>query len=60
MCRGEPNIPPFSGMENFGGIMMHSNGYECGDNLRGKKAVVVGCCNSGACADWPDHPSVYS
>lgn len=45
--RGEPNIPTFKGAEGFEGTMTHSSRHKGGEGWSGKKAVVVGCCNSG-------------
>ena len=46
---GEPNLPDIKGIDDFqGDRVVHSsqfNGPE--SNAKGKKAVVVGCCNSG-------------
>ncbi|CAN6640893.1 hypothetical protein TRVA0_018S01530 [Trichomonascus vanleenenianus] len=44
---GEPNIPKFPGVEKFKGKIVHSSQHGSGADWKGKKAVVVGCCNSG-------------
>lgn len=50
---GEPRMPSFS-TEEFQGFMTHSSKHPgCHEKpeWRGKKAIVVGCCNSG----WVSH-----
>ncbi|BFZ59121.1 hypothetical protein YB2330_000123 [Saitoella coloradoensis] len=44
---GEANIPKFPGQEKFKGRLVHSSQHTTGKDFTGKKAVVVGCCNSG-------------
>jgi putative flavoprotein involved in K+ transport len=44
---GEPNIPYFPGVESFKGDVHHSSQHPGGNVYAGKRAVVVGCCNSG-------------
>ena len=44
---GEPNIPKFPGAESFKGKIVHSSQHTTGGEFKGKKAIVVGCCNSG-------------
>ncbi|MCW2765446.1 MAG: hypothetical protein JWO11_1405 [Nocardioides sp.] len=44
---GEPNIPAIPGMDTFQGTAYHSSGHGSGSDWAGKKAVVVGACNSG-------------
>jgi len=44
---GEPNIPVFAGVKSFKGTVTHSSTHKGGDGWGGKKAIVVGCCNSG-------------
>lgn len=44
---GEPNIPVFAGQEDFAGKIVHSSQHTTGGDFRGKRAIVVGCCNSG-------------
>ena len=46
---GEMKMPQIKGMEDFkGGRLCHSSQFKgANENAKGKKAVVVGCCNSG-------------
>ena len=44
---GEPNIPDIPGREGFSGTVYHSSGHTSGGDWAGRKAVVVGACNSG-------------
>lgn len=44
---GEPNIPTIPGSDHFRGTVVHSSQHTTGGAFKGKKAVVVGCCNSG-------------
>lgn len=44
---GEPNVPTFKGQEKFKGKIVHSSQHTTGGDFKGKKAIVVGCCNSG-------------
>ena len=44
---GEPNVPDFPGREQFGGTVYHSSRHGSGGDWSGKKAIVVGACNSG-------------
>ncbi|BFZ55340.1 hypothetical protein PYCC9005_002380 [Savitreella phatthalungensis] len=44
---GEANIPHFEGENEFEGKICHSSQHTTGKDFSGKKAVVVGCCNSG-------------
>ncbi|KZT56590.1 FAD/NAD(P)-binding domain-containing protein [Calocera cornea HHB12733] len=44
---GEPKIPAFPGMDTFKGVVMHSSKFDDGASWAGKRAVVIGCCNSG-------------
>ncbi|KIY66331.1 putative flavin-containing monooxygenase YUCCA3 [Cylindrobasidium torrendii FP15055 ss-10] len=44
---GEPNIPTLDGIDKFKGHVCHSSQHTTGGDFRGKKAIVVGCCNSG-------------
>src|SRR5436305_14964153 len=44
---GEPHIPNFPGSESFRGDLHHSSQHPGGQKYRGKRAVVIGCCNSG-------------
>jgi cation diffusion facilitator CzcD-associated flavoprotein CzcO len=43
---GEPHVPSFPGIENFKGDIHHSSKHPEGARYRGKRVVVVGCCNS--------------
>ncbi len=44
---GEPNIPHFPGQEGFqGSYFGHSSKWPGATDGKGKKAIVVGCCNS--------------
>jgi len=44
---GEPRMPKFEGMDSFKGEIVHSSKHIGPQKWKGKKAVVVGCCNSG-------------
>ncbi|KAG7448195.1 pyridine nucleotide-disulfide oxidoreductase family protein [Guyanagaster necrorhizus] len=44
---GEPNIPVFKDQSLFKGPVCHSSQYKSGERFKDKKAIVVGCCNSG-------------
>jgi cation diffusion facilitator CzcD-associated flavoprotein CzcO len=44
---GIPNIPDISGLTNFAGKVVHSSGYDDGENWKGKRALVIGTGNSG-------------
>lgn len=44
---GKARIPTFKGQEKFKGTIAHSSQHTTGKVATGKKAVVVGCCNSG-------------
>ena len=44
---GEPRIPAFRGLDVFQGVVAHSSRHTGGKGWTGKKAVVVGSCNSG-------------
>jgi cation diffusion facilitator CzcD-associated flavoprotein CzcO len=44
---GEPRVPTFRGVDIFNGDIYHSSQHSGGSKYRGKKAVVVGSCNSG-------------
>lgn len=44
---GEARMPKFEGMETFKGPMPHSSKHKGAEGWEGKKAIVVGCCNSG-------------
>ena len=43
----EPEIPTFEGQDLFKGVVVHSSQHTTGEDFKGKKAIVVGCCNSG-------------
>ncbi|TKW77231.1 MAG: NAD(P)/FAD-dependent oxidoreductase, partial [Bradyrhizobium icense] len=44
---GIPNIPDIPGLKNFAGKIVHSSGYDDGENWKGKRALVIGTGNSG-------------
>jgi cation diffusion facilitator CzcD-associated flavoprotein CzcO len=44
---GEPSIPQIAGSEDFKGTLVHSSQHSGAPSFAGKKALVVGCCNSG-------------
>ncbi|KZO95636.1 dimethylaniline monooxygenase [Calocera viscosa TUFC12733] len=44
---GEPRVPVFEGIHAFKGKVMHSSKFYDGAPWAGKKAVVIGSCNSG-------------
>lgn len=44
---GEPNVPAIPGIEEFAGTVYHSSGHQSAQAWAGKKAIVVGACNSG-------------
>lgn len=44
---GEPYVPTFPGTDEFRGTLVHSSRHSGGREWRGRKAVVVGACNSG-------------
>ncbi|MDG4826306.1 NAD(P)/FAD-dependent oxidoreductase [Asanoa sp. WMMD1127] len=44
---GEPNVPDVPGRESFAGTTYHSSRHGAAGDWAGKKAVVVGACNSG-------------
>ncbi len=50
----EANIPKFEGLENFKGKVHHSSQHTSGADWTGKKALVVGSCNSAhdICQDF--------
>ncbi|WP_216653599.1 NAD(P)/FAD-dependent oxidoreductase [Nocardioides sp. zg-DK7169] len=43
----EPNMPALPGAEEFAGLAVHSKDFPRGADFAGKRAVVVGSCNSG-------------
>ena len=44
---GIPNIPEIAGLANFRGKVVHSSGYDDGENWKGKRTIVIGTGNSG-------------
>jgi cation diffusion facilitator CzcD-associated flavoprotein CzcO len=44
---GISNIPDIAGLKNFAGKVLHSSGYDDGENWKGKRALVIGTGNSG-------------
>jgi putative flavoprotein involved in K+ transport len=44
---GIPNLPNIPGLKNFTGPVVHSSRYDDGENLAGKRALVIGTGNSG-------------
>ena len=44
---GIPNIPDIPGLTNFAGKVVHSAGYDDGENWKDKRALVIGSGNSG-------------
>ena len=44
---GEPNVPNVPGRDTFRGTSYHSSRHASATDWAGKKAVVVGACNSG-------------
>ncbi|HTJ34861.1 MAG TPA: NAD(P)/FAD-dependent oxidoreductase [Dactylosporangium sp.] len=44
---GEPNVPAVPGRDRFAGTSYHSSRHGSAQSWAGKKAVVVGACNSG-------------
>ena len=44
---GLPNMPVYSGMDEFGGHILHSSQYGKAMDHAGKKVVVVGAGTSG-------------
>ena len=44
---GIPNIPDIPGLKDFAGKVVHSSGYDDGENWKGKRAIVIGTGNSG-------------
>ena len=44
---GIPNVPDIRGLKDFAGKVMHSSGYDDGENWKGKRAIVIGTGNSG-------------
>ncbi|WP_205471372.1 NAD(P)-binding domain-containing protein [Nocardioides sp. SYSU D00038] len=44
---GEPRVPQFPGRDRFPGTVYHSSQHGSGSAWAGRRAVVVGACNSG-------------
>jgi cation diffusion facilitator CzcD-associated flavoprotein CzcO len=44
---GIPNIPALPGLDQFGGEVLHSSGFDSGRRFAGRRAIVVGTGNSG-------------
>ena len=44
---GEPNVPDVPGRDTFTGTSYHSSQHSSASSWAGRKAVVVGACNSG-------------
>ncbi|MEK9849504.1 MAG: NAD(P)/FAD-dependent oxidoreductase [Candidatus Puniceispirillum sp.] len=44
---GIPNLPSIDTLDHFAGPVLHSSQYRDGDDWAGKRAIVVGCGNSG-------------
>ncbi len=44
---GVPNMPEIPGVEDFAGTVRHSSAHGSGREFAGRKAIVVGACNSG-------------
>jgi putative flavoprotein involved in K+ transport len=44
---GIPNLPDIPSLKNFAGQVLHSSGYDDGENWKGKRALVIGTGNSG-------------
>jgi cation diffusion facilitator CzcD-associated flavoprotein CzcO len=44
---GIPNLPNIPSLKNFAGQVLHSSGYDDGENWKGKRALVIGTGNSG-------------
>ncbi|CEP23044.1 FMO4 [Cyberlindnera jadinii] len=43
---GEPNVPKFPDEDKFQGEIVHSSKHTSGANYEGKRALVIGACNS--------------
>jgi Pyridine nucleotide-disulphide oxidoreductase len=52
-----PYIPPFPGAESFKGDIIHTSKFSGGAKYKGKKTVIIGCCNSAhdIAMDLHDH-----
>ena len=44
---GIPNMPDLTGLDAFGGEVIHSSQYQDGEDWNGKSAIVIGTGNSG-------------
>ncbi|GIF23221.1 putative flavoprotein involved in K+ transport [Actinoplanes tereljensis] len=44
---GEPRVPDVPGRDGFQGVSYHSSRHDSAASWAGKKAIVVGACNSG-------------
>src|SRR5882757_8991828 len=44
---GIPSLPEIAGLKDFRGKVVHSSGYDDGENWKGKRAIVIGTGNSG-------------
>jgi putative flavoprotein involved in K+ transport len=44
---GVPNVPEIPGVEEFAGTVRHSSAHVGGREFAGRRAIVVGSCNSG-------------
>ena len=44
---GIPNLPDIESLSSFAGPTIHSSQYKDGDDWSGKRALVIGCGNSG-------------
>ena len=44
---GVPHMPDIPGVDQFAGTVCHSSAHSGGREFAGRKALVVGCCNSG-------------
>ncbi len=44
---GVPNLPALTGIETFGGAVLHSSEYDHAADWRGRRALVIGTGNSG-------------
>ena len=56
----ETVMPEMKGREVFHDIVLHSSEYKNGMKYKGKKALVVGCGNSGMemCLDLREHGAI--
>ena len=43
---GIPNLPDIPSLKNFAGTVVHSSGYDDGENWKGKRAIIIGTGNS--------------